>query len=142
MEVSEVRRQLRQAIEYARRTSAERRARADAASRHYEAFLSNVATPVFRMFVSALGAEGYPFKVSTPGGGLQMTSERSSADLIELTLDGTQDPPVVMARTSRGRGRRVLETERPLKAETPVEDLREDDVLAFLLAAIQPFVER
>ena len=142
METSEVRRRVRQAMEQARRASVERRMRADAAARAYDTFLLNVATPVFQMFANALKAEGYPFQVFTPAGGLRLMSERSSDDYIELVLDTTGDPPVVAARVNRGRGRRVLTTERPLRADRAVEHLTEEDVLELLLGEIEPFVER
>ncbi len=49
--------------------------------------------------------------------------------------------PVVMGHVSRTRGRRVIESERPI-ADKPVGELTEDDVLEFVLKEIAPFVER
>jgi hypothetical protein len=48
---------------------------------------------------------------------------------------------MVMGHTSRARGRRVVESERPV-AEKAVGDLTDEDVLEFLLKEIEPFVER
>ena len=47
MEISEVRRRVRGAIEGARQQAAARRARADAAASEYEPFLAERAVPMF-----------------------------------------------------------------------------------------------
>lgn len=140
MEVSDVRRRLRQAMDRARRASAERRVRADAAAVSYERFLSAVATPVFRMMATALKAEGHPFTVFTPAGSLRLSSDRTPEDFIELALDTAADPPVVVTRVSRARGHRVTSIERPLRDDQPIEKLSEEDVLEFLLSEILPFL--
>ena len=142
MEISDVRKQLLQAIDRAKRGAADRRTRADAAARSYEEFLEKVATPVFRMIASALKAEGHLFVVHTPAGGLRLASERSAEDYIELALDAAADPPAAIARVSRGRGHRVVSTEREIREKTAIERLTEEDVLEFLLAEIVPFVVR
>jgi hypothetical protein len=142
IEVSEIRKRLRQTLEQARRHSAERRARTDAAARAYETFLSDVATPVFRMFAGVLKAEGYAFAVFTPAGGLRLMSERSSDDFIELFLDTSADPPTVAARINRGRGRRLVTDERPVREDASVDRVTDEDLVAFLLEAIRPFIER
>jgi hypothetical protein len=142
MEISDVRRRVRQMLDQARRASAERRVRADAAAQAYEGFLSKVATPVFRMFATAIKAEGRAFAVFTPAGGLRLASERSADDFIELSLDTSSDPPAVVARINRGRGSRLLTVERSIRDGATVESLTEEDVLEFLLREIEPFVER
>ncbi len=142
MEVSDVRKRLLQTVDRARRSAAERRGRADAAAQSYEEFLEKVATPVFRMFVTALRAEGHPFAVHTPAGGLRLASDRSAEDYIELALDTTVDPPAAIARVSRSRGHRVISTEREIREKTAIERLTEEDVLEFLLGEIVPFVVR
>lgn len=140
MDVSEVRRRLRGAIEQARREAVERRQRADEAAKQYEQFLEQHAVPMFHVFAAALTGEGRRFKVFTPAGSVRLASESSGEDFIELALDATQDPPRVLGRTSRGRGRRMITAERPL--DTPISSLTDDDVLSFLVAEIVPFVER
>jgi hypothetical protein len=142
IEVSEIRKRLRQALEQVKRERAERRARADAAGRAYEAFLADIATPVFRMFSSALKADGHPFAVFTPAGGLRLMSERSNDDFIELFLDTDADPPIASARVNRGRGRRLISAERPVREHTAVEQLTDEDVVEFLLREIGNVVER
>lgn len=142
MEVSEVRRRLRGAIEQARQHVAARRARADAASRDYDMFLAERAVPLFHTFANALSAEGHLFKVFTPGGSVRLASQKSPDDFIEVVLDTDADPPQALGRVTRGRGRRTISSERPIRRGTAVADLNEDDVLAFLVEEIVPFVER
>jgi len=142
MEISDIRRRLHQTIETAKRRAAERRVRTDASAQAWEPFLTGTAVPVFRMFANALKVEGYLFQVFTPAGGLRLMSERSSDDFIELVLDTTADPPTVVGRVNRGRGGRLITAERPLRPGTPVEALTDEDVLAFLLDEIPPFVGR
>ena len=142
MEISEVRRRLLLVIDQSRRGAAARQARDAAAGAAYERFLASVATPVFQQFGAALKAEGHPFAVFTPHSGLRLASTRSAEDFIELALDTSADEPSVIARVSRGRGRRVLSHERPIREHTPPERLTEEDVLQMLLGEIGPFVER
>lgn len=66
-------------------------------------------------------------------------SDRGAEDFIELLLDTSGDEPRVLGRTSRSRGHRVLETEQALGAPGT---LSEEDVLTFLLKALESFVER
>ena len=66
-------------------------------------------------------------------------SERNAEDFIELFLDTTGTEPRVVGRTRRSRGSRVLESEEALGAPGA---LSEEDVLAFLLRALEGFVER
>jgi hypothetical protein len=141
MDVPEIRRRLRASIEAARRDAQERRGRSDRASRAYEEFLATRAVPLFQTVASALVAEGHRFKVFTPAGSVRLAAESSGEDYIELGLDSTADPPVVVGRTSRGRGRRQI-SERPVQEDVPIEDLTDDDVLAFLLRELTPFLER
>jgi len=142
VEISEVRRRLLAAIEKARRESAERRARTDAAARDYDTFLSQRAAPVFRQLAAALKAEGHQFKVFTPASSIRLAAERSTDEFIELSLDESSDPPAVIGRTTRGRGRRSTSSERTLKDGALIADLTDEDVLAFLLEEITRLVER
>jgi hypothetical protein len=142
MEVSEVRRRVRAAIESARREAQERRIRSDRASLEYQDFLRDRAVPLFQTVASALVAEGYRFKVFTPADSVRLASETSGNDVIELTLDAAADPPTVSGRTSRGRGSRLVDSERPVKAGKAVADLSDEDVLGFLMEEIAGFVAR
>ena len=140
MESSTVRNRLNLVIDAAKRSAAERRTRNDEASRSYERVLE-FSIPLFKQVAQALKASGYPFTVFTPGGSVKLTSDKSAEDYIELSLDTSADRPAVIGHVSRTRGRRVIESERPI-AEKPVGELTEEDVLEFVLKEIAPFVER
>lgn len=142
MEVSEVRRRLRAAIEQARRQAAARRERSDAAARDYERFLADRAIPVFQTLAAALTAEGHRFKVFTPAGSVRLSDEHSPQDFIELALDTSADPPVLVVRASRGRGRRQISSERAVRDASRIPELTDEDVLDVVLSEIEPFVER
>jgi hypothetical protein len=142
MEVSDVRRRIRAAIEAARGRSAERRARTDAATRAYEQFLEAIAVPAFHKVGNALTGEGHRFNVITPGQAVRISPERTSEDFIELALDTDRDHPAVVIRSSRGRGRRTVSTERSLRDDLPIVDLAEEDVVGALIEEVIPFIER
>jgi hypothetical protein len=117
----------------------ERTAEAEAA---YVVFLQQVATPVTKQLANALKAEGYLFTVFTPGDGLRLASDRSRDDFIEFALDTASDVPQVVGRISRTRGSRTITDERPVKAGAAPNALSEEDVLAYLLESLQPWLER
>lgn len=142
MEVSEIRRRLRAAIEAAREAAAGRRTRADQAARDYETFLSERAVPVFHQFAGVLTAEGHPFKVFTPAGAVRLASDHAPDDFIELSLDTSTDPPEALARVSRGRGRRMTTHERPVAGRTQIPFLTEEHVLEMLLEEVPGFFHR
>ena len=142
MEVSEVRRQLKHAIDRAKTRAQQKRQRTADADRAYSAFIEEVATPTTRMMANALKAEGYPFTVSTPSGGLRLASDRGRDDYVEFGLDNSSDAPTVVGRIRYTRGSRTLEDERPIKAGAAPQDLSDTDVLAFLVAALEPWLER
>ena len=142
MEVSEIRRQVRAAIESARREARERRVRSDRAALDYQDFLRDRAVPVFQTVAAALVAESYRFKVFTPADSVRLASETSGTDFIELSLDPAANPPTVIGRTSRGRGSRLVDRERPIREGTPIPELSDEDVLAFLMTEIAGLLER
>ncbi len=141
METSVVRKRLNDTIERAKRTATERRQRADDAARAWSHFLDATAVPLMRQVAGALKASGYPFSVYTPSGGVRLASERTSEDYIELSLDASGEEPMVLGRSSRARGRRVIENERPI-AEISLAHLTEEHLLQYLLEELEPHVER
>ena len=139
MEIADVRKRIHSTIERARQRAAERRARGDEAARAYSTFLDTVAVPVFRQVANVLKSEGYAFSVFTPSGSVRLMSDRAAEDFVELTLDTTGDRPQVVGHTSRSRGRRVSESERPVGSS---DGLTEESVLEFLAKELEPFVDR
>src|SRR5438270_3030485 len=127
MEISDVRKRILRTIEEAKRRSAARRIRIDEAEAEYAVFLDRVAVPIVRQVANVLRAEGFAFTVSTPAGAVRLMSDRSAEDYMELSLDPSGPEPRVVGHASRGRGRRVIETETPLGGDRPIRDLTEDD---------------
>ena len=111
------------------------------AERAYKAFLDDVATPLVRQVANALKVEGYAFTVFTPGVGLRLASDRGRDDYIEFALDDTGDVAQVVARTRRSRGSRTLDEERPIKPGTAPDAITDEELLEFLLDALQPWLE-
>jgi hypothetical protein len=142
VEVSLIRNRLRQAIARARDRARDRRRQTDEAAQTYTAFLNDVATPVMRMVANVLKAEGYQFTVFTPGGGLRLADDRHRDDYIEFALDTAGDSPEVVGRIRQTRGSRILDEERPIKRGARIEMLTDEDVLAFLIDALAPWLER
>jgi hypothetical protein len=130
------------AIDRAKARSQQHRQHAAEAERAYAAFLEDVATPTTRMMANVLKAEGYPFTVSTPSGGLRLASDRGRDDYIEFALETNGDSSVVIGRIRYTRGSRTLEDERPIRAGALPQDLSDADVLAFLVSALEPWLER
>ena len=137
MEVSDVRRKLAAAIERSRRDAQGRRERSAEAQRGYEAFLADVAVPVARMLANALKADGFAFTMATPGGGVRLTSDNRRDDYIDLALDTTADPPEVIGHINYARGSRTIAEERPVKAGAPPQAITQDELLEFLLEALE-----
>jgi hypothetical protein len=139
MEISHVRQRILATIERARQRDAERRARTDEAARAYSTFLDTIAVPIFRQVANVLRAEGYLFGVFTPSGSVTLVSDRSAQDSIGIALDTTGDAPLVVGRTSRSRGGRVIESERPVGDPAT---LGEADLLEFVMKELEGLVSR
>jgi len=141
LEVAYVRNRLRSSIERARQQAQSRRQQITEAEHSYAGFLK-VADPVLRQLANALRVEGIAFTLFTPEQSLRLASDRSRVDFIELTLDTGTRPPAVMLRTSYARGSRTIEEERPLKADATPDQISEEELLAVLLDALSPWLER
>ena len=142
MENADVRRRVRAALEAARREDGERRDRSDEAARAYASFLTDRAVPMFRQVAAALASEGRRFQVSTPADSVRLSAEGAADDFIELALDTSQDPPRVLGRTNRGRGRRAVTAERAIRDGVVVADLSESDVLEFVATELVTLLAR
>ena len=141
MEISEVRKRLRGTVERAKRKAAERRTLMDDAGRDFPTFLETIAVPLFRQAAGVLKAQGYLFRVFTPGGSVRLAADKNAADFIELTLDTSGPAPILTGRTSRTRGRHIVESERPVGSGA-IREITEEQVLDFLADELEPFVER
>ena len=139
-DVGLIRKRLRSEIDQARRTAAERRERASAASRAYETFLETIAIPTFRQMANVLRAEGILFEVQTPSNGVRLVADRTRDDVIALELDESQDPPQVMLSSTRTRGSRVWRNEKAVRERTSIERITEDDLLERLFDEVRPWL--
>jgi hypothetical protein len=141
METSDVRKRVLETIDRAKKQAADRRTRTDHASRAFDTFLSGTAVPLMRQIANALKVEGYAFTVFTPSGSVRLMSDKSAEDYIELALEAAGDMPRVLAHVSRSRGRRVVEAEMTVASGDPAA-ITQEELLAFLLKELEPFVER
>ena len=140
-DVALIRKRIRSAIEAGRRGAAERRERAAAAARAYDAFLNDMAVPAFRQVANVLRAESLPFDVQTPSNGVHLVSDRVRDDRIELELDTTTDPPTPLLIVTRTRGGRLLRAERPVKDGAAIESITEDELIERLIDELRPWLE-
>lgn len=141
MEIADVRKRLHDTMARARQRAAERRGRVDTSSRAFERLLTDIAVPLVRQIANVLRSDGYLFSVSTPSGSVRLLSDRNAEDFIELSFDGAADPPRVVARVSHSRGRRGIDAEHVVGSGDPAA-ITEEELLAFLLKELEPFVER
>ena len=142
MEVSDVRRRLRSAIDDAKKRAAERRTQVDDARRAWERLLPEMAVPTFHTMAGALTAEGHRFKVFTPGEAVRLSLERSAEEFVELSLDTERDEPALMLRSTRGRGRRIVSTERIVGEGAQIAGVTQEDLVDAVLEELIPFIER
>lgn len=142
IDVAQLRKRVRAAIDSAKKDAGARRARTDEARQAYERFLDEVAVPAFKAMGNILRSEGLLFDVMTPSGGVRLTAERTREDGIELSLDTTVDPPRPALTTVRTRGSRSTRAERPVKEATAIALLTSDDVVHALLDELTPWLER
>jgi hypothetical protein len=142
MEVSQVRRRVQAAVAAARERSQQRRQRVADAEGQYDRFLADVAVPLARQVANVLKAEGRSFTVSTPGRNVRLEPDRGRDDFVEITLNTEVDPPDVVGLIRYTRGSRTIDEERPVKSGVAPDQISEDDLLEFLLRALEPWIER
>ena len=142
MEIVQIRRRVQVRLADIKRAAAERRDRIAAAERAYEAFLAGVAAPTITAVAQSLSAEGYPYRVTTPGRAVRMSSDRSSRTYLEIRLDTSGPEPQLVAEIGRERGSRVLADERPVCAGMAIEAVTDEHLLAAVLEAMAELIER
>ena len=143
MEVAELRQQIIREIERAQAKAVERRQSGDAAQGAYDKFIVEVAGPLVVQTVHVLRAERLPFQAQTPAGSERIASDMSPDDFIEFVLDSSVRPPRVLGRSSVAVGRHnVVVEEVPIAPGTPIPDLKDTDLLPFLIPAIGRLVAR
>jgi hypothetical protein len=142
MEISLVRKRVRQCIEHAHTSVAARRDANREAAAAWESLLAQVAVPLVQQIAQVLKAEGQAFRVDTPAGRVRLVSERSADDYIELALDTTGQVPVVVGAVNRTRGRERVSDEHILASGADIASLEDERLLEFFTGVLGPFVER
>ena len=142
MEISLVRKRVRQCIEHARTVGAARRDANREAAAAWERLLAEVAGPLVQQIAQVLKAEGQAFRVDTPAGRVRLVSERSADDHIELALDTTGQAPVVVAAVNRTRGRERMSDEHIVASGADIASLDDERLREVLAGVLGPLVER
>ena len=136
LEASQVRRLVMGRLAEVKRGAGIRREKIAAAERDYAVFLSTAATPAFTLVAQILASENFPFRVTTPGEGVRLTSDRSPRTYVDLRLHTSGPEPLVVAEVSRERGHRVLVDDRPVGAGPAIATLTDRDVITLLVSKI------
>ena len=142
MEISLVRKRLRDSIEEAQKNAKARRAANQAATEGWEQVLERVVTPLLQQVSQVLKSEGYAFRVITPAGTVRLTSERSPDDYIEVGMDTSGPVPVVVARVNRTRGREQFNDEHIVASGDAIPGLSDERLLDLFASVLGPFLER
>jgi hypothetical protein len=142
MEISLVRKRLRDSIEEAQKNAIARRAANQEATEAWEQVLERVVTPLLQQVSQVLKSEGYAFRVITPAGTVRLTSERSADDYIEVGLDTSGPVPVVVARVSRTRGRERFNDEHIVASGEAIPGLSDERLLDLFASMLGPFLQR
>jgi hypothetical protein len=142
MELVQIRRRVQTRLADIKRAAAERREKVAAAERAYVAFLADVATPTVNAVAQSLSAEGYAYRVTTPGGAVRMSSDRSNRTYLEIRLDASGPAPQIVAEVGRERGSRVFADERPVCQGMAIDAITDEHLLAAILDAMADLIER
>ena len=142
MEIVQIRRLVQARLADIKRAAAERREKVAAAERAYGTFLASVATPTISAVAQSLSAEGYPYRVTTPGSAVRMSSDRSSRAYLEVRLDTAGATPQLLAEVGRERGSRVFTDEHPICRGLPIDVVTDEQLLNELLSLMSEMIER
>ena len=142
LEISQVKRRVLAGITATRNRAQQRHQRTDEAEKEYAAFLQIVAVPIAQQVAMALIAEGFPFTVFTPGNSVRLVYDSGRDNYVEFALDTSGDQPQVIGRISQTRGSRRLEEEQPVRPDARPSEVTEDDVLGFIMQAVESWLAR
>jgi hypothetical protein len=131
MDVAELRKRLLRELERPA-AGADRKAAAEATRHGYERLLTATIGPLLKQAANILKAEGWLCDVHTPSESARLAFASSPETYIEFYLD-TTPPAHVIGRSSVRRKGGIEVQERIVGAGRAVEDLTEEDVLAYLL---------
>ena len=143
MDVAELRKRIRRELERAKQDPAARRQDIDAAHAAFDALLERTIVPLLQQTAQVLKSEGVGCHTFTPAGSARLALDRGSFNFVEFELDPTALPPHVLGRFSLDREQAgVLVEEHPIASFKPLDQIGDDDVLAFLLPAVRRLATR
>ena len=143
MEVSDVRRRMREILADERRAAAERRSRRDGTANAWTDALERIVLPVSHQLVQALKADGLLVQISTPADAVRISSDSRPQDYVELTLESDSDDASVVARINQTRGRDTVSDERVfVRGGAAISALTEQQVVDFLGKALAEILVR
>lgn len=143
MEISDVRRKLRDAVAEAKRNAADRRSRHDEASRAWADALERIVLPVCRQVVNVLKAEAHPVQIFTPADHVRIGFESRPQDFVELVLQADGSEAIVLGRISQSRGRETITEERAfVRGGAAIAAMTEEQVLDFVSNALAGILVR
>ena len=87
-----------------------------------------------------LRAEGVPFEVQTPSGGVRLVSERNRDDGHRARARYQSRSATGDADATRNWGSRMLRSERAVKERTAIDQITEDDLLEQLFEELRPWL--
>jgi hypothetical protein len=141
MDVSELRKRILRAVDEARKDAAVRRSLSDQAVKAYGEYLNVVVVPMLKQAAGVVNASGGTFVVDTPAETARLSAQHAAETYLEIALDRSGAEPEVVGRVSLARGRQgTIVDERPIASGKPVDKLTEDDLAAYLVAAIPKLV--
>jgi len=130
------------ALAAARERSQRRRQAVADAERSHDRFLNDVAIPIARQVANVLKAEGRSFTLSTPSGAVRLAPDRGRDEFVEITLNTEVDPPAIIGHIRHTRGSRTRDEERAVKPGATPDQISEEELLEFLIRALEPWLDR
>jgi hypothetical protein len=121
--------------------SGDRRATADRARRDFERLLDVTIVPILKQTADILRAEGSPCKVHTPSDAARLAFDKSSEDFVEFMLDTTPPPHVIGRSSAKHKKAGTLVEDRIVGVGRDVDEITDEDIVAFLLPAIARIVK-
>ena len=141
MDVSEVRRLVRDVIERARHTGGERRARNDAADRVWIDVRDQIVVPACRQVAQVLRRRAIRSRCRRLARRFaQLREVGGRCDRARARHDGAT--PALLCRVQHTRGREIRQDERVVAPGVPMAALTDEQVVALLVEVLPPFVER
>ena len=122
------------------KATGDRRASADSARLQFNRVLNGTIAPLLIQTASILKAEGELCQVHTPSDSARIAFNSSHEDFIEFMLDTTPPAHIIGRASLRRKGGTMVE-DRIVGVGKAIEDITEEDVLAFLLPELRKILK-